>query len=331
MGEIPVSLMQIGKLKLKNPLILAPMAGITNLPFRLLAKEYGCGLVFSEMVSSHGLVHHFKHNNRYLMSHPAEKPLAVQLFGADPDILAAGAIIAAENGADLIDINMGCPVKKVVRSGAGSALMREPRLVERILKKVRRAVNVPLTVKIRAGWDTAQINALEIARIAEGCGVDAISIHGRTRTQGFTGAADWQLIRKLKETVSCTVIGNGDVKTPLDAGRMLSQTGCDGVMIGRAARGNPWIFDQTGRYLASGHCPPAPGLAERKSVIIRHFELFGRYYGFEPALLHIRKHLIWYTQSLPGSANFRRLMHTLQSKPRFFQMLDEYWKLLARF
>ncbi len=191
--------MQIGNLKLANPLILAPMAGITNLPFRLLAKEHGCGLVSSEMVSSHGLLHNFKHNNRYLMSHPAEKPLAVQLFGADPDVLAQAAKITAENGADVIDINMGCPVKKVTRSGAGAALMREPHLVARILQRVSSAITIPLSIKIRAGWDNAQINAVEIARIAEDCGVDAITLHGRTRAQGYAGAADWQLIAKLKK------------------------------------------------------------------------------------------------------------------------------------
>lgn len=301
------------------------MAGISNLPFRLLARQYNCALVYSEMVSAKGLVYNFEHNKRYLVSHPDDAPLAVQLFGSDPDILAHAAQIVAENGADIIDINMGCPVKKVVKIGAGCALMREPRLIERIIRKVRQAINIPLTIKIRAGWDKDQLNAVQIACIAKDCGVDGITLHGRTRAQGFAGNADWQLISQVKKTVSCVVIGNGDVKTPEDAKRMREETGCDGVMIGRAARGNPWIFAQTAAYLANGQCVPPPGLAERKEVIIRHFELLGQYYGSPFDILHIRKHLIWYTQGLPHSSGFRRLISTIQSRAIFSRLLDDYW------
>jgi tRNA-dihydrouridine synthase B len=322
--------MQIGGLRLVNPLILAPMAGITNLPFRLLAKEFGAALVYSEMVSGHGLVRNHKHSRRYLVSRPAEKPLTVQLFGADPVVFAEAARIAVEAGADVVDINLGCPVKKVVRAGAGCALMREPDLVKRILRKVRRAVNVPLTIKIRAGWDERQVNAVQIARIAEDCGVDAVAVHGRTRSQGFVQPADWNVIARVKAAVSCTVIGNGDVRTPADAERMLAQTGCDGVMIGRAARGNPWIFARINHYLTHGQALSPPGLAERKAVILRHFELLGEYYGLPLALLHMRKHLGWYTQNLPHSSAFRRLINTARSRDEFLQMIDDYWRLLQQ-
>ncbi len=301
------------------------MAGISNLPFRLLARQYNCALVYSEMVSAKGLVYNLEHNKRYLLSHPADAPLAVQLFGAEPDILAEAAQIAVTNGADIIDINMGCPVKKVVKTGAGCALMREPRLIERIIKKVRLAIGVPLTIKLRAGWDNDRINAVQIARIAQDEGVDGITLHGRTRAQGFTGKADWRLISQIKKTVSCAVIGNGDVKTPEDAKRMIKETGCDGVMIGRAARGNPWLFAQVVEYLKSGKGLAPPSLSERKETIIRHFELLGRYYGSPFDLLHIRKHLIWYTQGLPNSSHFRRSINTIQSKAAFLQLLENYW------
>ncbi len=320
--------MQIGSLKLDNPVFLAPMDGITDLAFRLIAKQYGCALVYSEMVSCHGLVHNFEVNRRYLLSHADEKPLAVQLFGADADIMAKAAQICVCSGADLIDINMGCPVKKVVRTGAGSALMRTPKLVEEIVTKIRRVINIPLTVKIRTGWYSEHINAVKIAKIAADAGADAVCIHGRTRMQGFSGCADWEIIAKVKFALDCIVIGNGDIKTAYDAKRMMEQTGCDCLMIGRAARGNPWIFAQIIKYLKNGELPPPAGLAERKAVLLKQFELLNKYYGSHISLLHIRKHLIWYTQSLPYSARLRRLIAHLDTKEKLIQAVNEYWVYL---
>jgi nifR3 family TIM-barrel protein len=195
---------------------------------------------------------------------------------------------------------------------------------------VRSSISIPLTIKIRAGWDGEQINAVQIARIAQDCGVDAVTVHGRTRMQGFTGRADWRLIAKVKEAVSCTVIGSGDVKTPIDAGRMLEQTSCEGVMIGRAALGNPWLFAQTIEYLESDRCPSPPGLAEKKAVILKHFELFCQYHGLYTALLHMRKHIAWYTHGLPHSATFRRLINTIQDETEFIQAVDDYWDFLQQ-
>ena len=248
--------MKIGTVALDNPLILAPMAGITQLPFRRLAKEAGCGLVVSEMISAHGLVYGGRKTAELLESDPAERPLSVQIFGADPHIMMEAARIVQARGADILDINLGCSVRKIIRQGAGAALMREPKTLEAVLKTIRPAVSLPLTVKIRSGWDHSGDQAVAVGRIAEDCGVDAVAIHPRTAVQGFGGTADWSLIARLKESVSIPVIGNGDIQGPDDVLRMQRQTSCDAVMIGRASMGNPWIFSQALDLLEAR--PPGP-------------------------------------------------------------------------
>ncbi|MGD8447620.1 MAG: tRNA dihydrouridine synthase DusB, partial [Desulfobacterales bacterium] len=236
--------MKIGSVLLDNITVLAPLAGITNLPFRLLAKEAGCALVCSEMISSNGLVYHSVKTHELLESRPAEKPLSVQIFGSDFSIMAEAAAIVESSGADILDVNLGCAVKKVLKTGSGAALMKEPKKVEKILRAIRRTVKIPLTIKIRAGWDSSGDQALKITEIAQACGVDAIAVHPRTATQGFRGKADWSLIAAIKNIASIPVIGNGDIIRPEDVLKMQNQTGCDAVMIGRAAIGNPWIFSQ---------------------------------------------------------------------------------------
>ena len=235
--------MNIGNVRVDNPTVLAPLAGITNLPLRLLAKEAGCGLVCSEMISSNGLVHQSEKTHRLMDSPPEEKPFSVQIFGADPGIMAEAAQIVAASGADIVDINFGCSVKKVLKTGSGSALMKRPGLAREVLSAIRKAVSIPVTIKIRSGWDRSGAQALEIAGIAEDCGVDAIAVHPRTAAQGFRGKADWKIIAAVKKQAGIPVLGNGDIQIPEDALKMFAQTGCDGVMIGRAAIGNPWIFN----------------------------------------------------------------------------------------
>ncbi|HWQ61273.1 MAG TPA: tRNA dihydrouridine synthase DusB, partial [Negativicutes bacterium] len=266
--------MRIGAIAVAEPVVaLAPMAGVTDLPFRLLAKEMGCSLLYSEMVSYQGLLHNNCHTLDMLRIDDRERPLAVQIFGADPAGMAAAARIVAGAGADFIDINMGCPTPKIVRNGEGSALMRRPELAAAIMAAVVDAVTVPVTVKIRKGWDEGSVNAVEIAALAEQAGVAAIAVHGRTREQFYTGSADWDIIRRVKERVSIPVFGNGDVRTPQDAARLLEFSGCDAIMVGRAAQGNPWIFRQIRHYLANGQVPPLPGLAERLDVLARHLAM----------------------------------------------------------
>ncbi len=270
--------MQIGNLTLDNNVILAPLAGITNLPFRIMAKEAGCGLVCSEMISSHGLVYRSGKTEKMLDSTPEEKPLSVQLFGAKPDILAEAAAIVESSGADIIDINFGCSVRKVLRTGSGAALMRTPDLAEDLLKAVRRTIRLPLTIKIRSGWDPSGAQALNISEIAESCGVDAITVHPRTAGQLFSGRADWSIIAAVKKKVSIPVIGNGDITSGNDAVRMLAETGCDAVMIGRKAIGNPDIFS---RVLAqiNGDEEIAEDISRRFELMIRYLQASVEYIG----------------------------------------------------
>ncbi|MEI9475620.1 MAG: tRNA dihydrouridine synthase DusB [Deltaproteobacteria bacterium] len=310
--------MRLGKHNLAHPLFMAPMSGITDTPFRQLVLEKGCALVFTEMVSAEGLI---RKDESFLNVGKEEHPLSVQLFGSDPEVLARAAERVEAMGADAIDINMGCPAKKVIGTGAGVDLMRFPEKVEKILMHVRRAVTAPLTIKIRAGWDKERINAVEIAKIAEDCGVDAITIHPRTKIQGFAGRADWTVIGALKKAVTIPVIGNGDVTTPALAKRMMEETGCDGVMIGRGALGNPWIFRQEEGL-------PFPSLKERQEVIQRHFSLMQNHYGEKGAVKEMRKHVIWYTRGLPFSASIRSKLARLRERETLFEAITSYFDFI---
>jgi tRNA-dihydrouridine synthase B len=314
----------IGPLTLANNLLLAPMAGITNLPMRLMAREQGAVLCFSEMVSVNGLVRNGQKSFDLLRSTPADRPLGIQLFGDQPELLAEGARLVADYG-DLIDINMGCPVRKVVADGAGSALLREPAKIAAIVRAVRRATRLPLTIKIRTGWDADTASFQEIGRIAEAEGCDAITLHPRSRAQMFEGKADWSRIRQLKEALSIPVIGSGDLFSAFDVVAMFDQTGCDGVMIARGALGNPWIFRETADLLA-GREPRPPTPAERRAAALRHLQLFCEILGERVALPEMRKHLCWYAHGLPGAARFRSQVNSLHDKEELTRTINEFFQ-----
>jgi tRNA-dihydrouridine synthase B len=304
--------MRLGSLQLSSNLVLAPMSGITDYPFRQLAKEKGCGLAFTGMVSAEGLL---RKGESFLKIGEDEHPVSVQLFGSNPEFLAEAAAKAETMGADAIDINMGCPEIQVIKTGAGADLMRFPEKVQGILVKVRRRVRCPLTIKIRSGWDREHIHAVEISKIAEDCGVDGISIHPRTKVQGFRGKADWSLIGEVKKSVNIPVIGNGDVTSLFSAKRMFEETGCDGVMIGRGALGNPWIFDSQST---------SPSLEERLRMIDRHFLLLRSHCGENKATKEIRRHTIWYTKGLPFSASFRSRLAGIKEEV-LFEAIKSYF------
>jgi tRNA-dihydrouridine synthase B len=309
---------------LRNWLVMAPMSGKTNLPFRLIAREMGAGLVSTEMISAAGLSRGQAKTYAYVATHPDERPVAAQLFGSETDAMAVSARIIADKGIDVVDINMGCPAKKVVKTGSGAALMRDPQKTAKILTAVRRSIPVPLTVKIRAGWSPQEANALEIARVIEGCGADGISIHPRFASQGFCGKADWTLIRRMKETLKIPVIGNGDVDAPSLALQMRSETKCDGVMIGRAALSNPWIFKQTLELEQRGNFA-SPGLHDRQRLIGRHYELLIGYMGEKRATQVMRGLLLLYTRGLPNRGFLKGLVSELDGKERFFATVDAYF------
>ena len=319
--------MRLGSLQFDHPLFLAPMSGIADHPFRRLAKESGCGLVFTEMISAEGLL---RKGKPFLKVEEDEHPISVQLFGSDREVLAEAARMAEAMGADAIDINMGCPAQQVIGTGAGADLMRFPEKVKRILAKVRKVAKGPLTIKIRSGWDGRQINAVEISKIAEDRGVDAIILHPRTRAQGFRGRADWNLIGEVKKAVHIPVIGNGDVTTPFLAKRMLEETGCDGVMIGRGALGNPWIFSPENMRSLEVESVFHPSLEERQRVIGLHFSLLRTHYGDEGAMKKIRRHLAWYTKRLPSSASFRGTLSNLKEKEALFEAVKSYFDMIER-
>ena len=323
-------MMKIGSLHLPNNLILAPLAGISDLPFRTIVRRFGCGLCYSEMVSADGIARGQKKTLDILRSGPGDRPLTAQIFGSNPGVLAAAAGIIEERGlADAVDINMGCPVKPVIRRGAGAALMREPERVRLIVREARRSILLPLTVKIRAGWSPKEKNALEIARIAEGEGADAVAVHPRTASQGFSGRSDWSVIAEVKAALGIPVIGNGDVESPGDASALLGQTGCDGVMIGRAALGNPWIFRNALRHLA-GEGIELANLDEKKRIIAEHLELSVGRYGEITGVKNFRKHLFWYTRGLRGSAAFRKGAGTITGKGNVLEALSAYFETLGR-
>ncbi|MCX7780955.1 MAG: tRNA dihydrouridine synthase DusB [Negativicutes bacterium] len=314
--------MRIGSIELENPVILAPMAGVTDLPFRLLAREMGCGLVYSEMISDKGLIYQNCHTLDLLRIDERERPVTVQIFGSEPGPMAEAAKIVEQAGADIIDINMGCPTPKIVKNGEGAALMRNPRLAHAIMQKVVAAVNTPVTIKTRKGWDDNSVNAVLLARLAEDAGIAAVAVHGRTREQFYSGKADWSIIREVKASVCIPVIGNGDIRTPQDAVNMLTATGCDGIMIGRGAQGNPWIFRQVSRYLATGQVVPAPGIAERLEVLLRHLDMLVELKGEYIGIREMRRHAAWYTKGLPHSAELRLRFNQAQSREDFIRVLN---------
>ncbi len=305
--------LRIGNVDLDNNVILAPMAGVSDLPFRLLCREMGAGLVCMEMVSAKAILYNNKNTDSLMEIHPGELPVSLQLFGSDPDIISEQAKRIEERPFALLDINMGCPVPKVVNNGEGSALLKEPKQVEAILSKLVKAVNKPVTVKIRKGFNDECVNAVEIAKIAEACGVAAVAVHGRTREQYYSGQADWDIIAKVKDAVKIPVIGNGDVDSPRAAQALLAQTGCDGVMIGRAAQGNPWIFRDVVSFLEKGEIPEPPTNKEKREIILRHAALQLEYKGEYTGVREMRKHLSWYTVGMPHSARFRQTINTMES------------------
>ncbi|MCP3955015.1 MAG: tRNA dihydrouridine synthase DusB [Desulfobacterales bacterium] len=321
--------MHIGSVKVDNPTVLAPLAGITNLPLRLLAKEAGCGLVCSEMISSNGLVHQSEKTYRLMDSAPQEKPLSVQIFGADPGIMADAAQIVAAAGADIIDINFGCSVRKVLKTGSGAALMKTPGLAREVLHAIRKAVGIPVTIKIRSGWDRSGTQALEIAGIAEDCGINAIAVHPRTAAQGFRGRADWEIIAAVKKQVGIPVIGNGDIQTPEDALDMFTRTGCDAVMIGRAAIGNPWIFRGI-RVLLENRGPyTQPGLEQRFESMLRYLRSSVIYFGEKHACYMMRSRLSWFVKGLRNSSHFRESIKRISTEKQAVDLIRSYQQSLA--
>lgn len=305
--------MKIGNVEIENSLALGPMAGVTDLPFRLLCKEQGCGMLYTEMVSAKAILYKNKNTNILLNIDKAEHPIAVQLFGSDPDIMAEIGAKVAEGPCDFIDINMGCPVPKIVNNHEGSYLLTQPKLVEQILTKMVKAIKKPVTIKVRKGFKDGEIQAPEIARIAESCGVSAIAVHGRTREQYYSGKADWEIIRQVKEAVSIPVIGNGDVTSPERADAMVKETGCDGVMIARGAQGNPWIFSEMIEHERTGRIPSRPTNEEIRKMMLRHAKLQLQYKGEYLGIREMRKHVAWYTKGLPGSAKLREEINRVES------------------
>ena len=318
-----MSRLQIRDVTLDNNCILAPMAGVTDLPFRLLCKEQGVGLICMEMVSAKAIYYNNKNTEELMAIHPDETPVSLQLFGSDPDIIADMAKRIEEKPFAILDINMGCPVPKVVNNGEGSALMKDPKLVEEILTKLVKAIHKPVTVKIRKGFNDANVNAVEIARIAESCGVAAVAVHGRTREQYYSGKADWDIIGAVKDAVKIPVIGNGDVVDAQSAKALLEQTGCDGVMIGRAAQGNPWIFREVVTFLETGVIPPKPTPQQVKETVIRHANLQLEYKGEYTGVREMRKHLSWYTAGYPNSARFRQMINSMESMEQLIASVEE--------
>ena len=306
-------MIRLGNITLKNNVIMAPMAGITDTAYRVLLEEMGVALTSTEMVSAKGIFYNNRNNHLILQTAENEHPIAVQLFGSDPMIMSRMAERIAP-GFDVIDVNMGCPVPKIVNNGEGSALMKKPDLAFQILDMMVRVLSpMPVTVKFRKGFDDKHVNAVEFAKMAEQAGVAAITLHGRTRAQMYSGQADWDVIRQVKEAVRIPVFGNGDIFSPEDAKRMIDETGCDGVAIARGAKGNPWLIRRTIRYLESGELLPEPTPEERKAMAVRHAELAVRFKGEKLAIPEMRKHLAWYTSGLPGAAKLRAEMNVINS------------------
>ncbi|MGE5328166.1 MAG: tRNA dihydrouridine synthase DusB [Deltaproteobacteria bacterium] len=321
--------MNIGNLKPSNIVFLAPMAGVTDMPFRLICREMGCGLTYTEMASSKAFDYSHGKTQEIARLSPNEKPAAVQIFGSDPDGMARTAYKLCQEGADLIDINMGCPTPKIVKNKEGSALMLDPELAEKIIRAVVNNSSVPVTVKMRKGWDDSGegVNAVELAKIAEASGASGAAVHGRTREQFYSGKADWDIIQKVKKAVKIPVIGNGDIQTPEDAKMMIEKTGCDAVMIGRAAQGNPWIFKRTVHYLKTGEIIAEPSCKERIGILIRHFNDMLDYKGAYVGVREMRKHIGWYLKGIRNAARIREDINKLEEPEAVICMLKRLLEL----
>lgn len=315
--------MEIGNIKLKNNVILAPMAGVTDKAFRLITKPFGPALMYTEMVSGKGLFYKNKKTSDLLDCDPAEKPVAVQLFGHEPDVLAKIAEAALEYGAEIIDINMGCPAPKITGNGDGSALSKSPKLAGEVVAAVVNAVNVPVTVKIRKGWNESLVNAVEMARIAEENGASAVTVHGRTREQFYSGTADLDIIKEVKAAVSIPVIGNGDIFDEESAKRMLDHTGCDGIMIGRGAQGNPWIFERVIHYLETGKKLSPPTIHQRADMMERHLKLLVELKGSYRGIQEARKHMSWYIKGAKGGARLREIINKAETEADMLQVINQ--------
>lgn len=317
--------MKIGNVKTDNNIFLAPMAGVTDSVFRLLCKEQSCGLVYSEMVSANGIKYKNENTSKLIQINPKERPAAIQIFGSEPDVM-ADMVKEIDSYADIIDINMGCPAPKIVKNNEGSALMRNPELIGKIVKKVSLSTDKPVTIKIRKGFDDSLINAVEVAQIAEFNGAKAITVHGRTREQYYSGNADWDIIKKVKENVKIPVIGNGDITEPQTAKKMFEYTNCDAVMIGRAAQGNPWIFKRTLHYINTGELLEEPSLQEKVNTALKHLYMLTEYKGEYTGIREMRKHLGWYIKGIKNSAQMRVLINKAETKEEIKDIL--YSKIL---
>ncbi len=316
--------MKIGNVELSNRIFLAPMAGVTDMPFRLLCKEQGCGLVYTEMVSAKGMHYEDEKSTKLTLLDENEKPGAVQIFGSEPDIMAGVTEKLNASDASIIDINMGCPAPKITKNGEGSALMKKPEQVERVIRAVVKASMKPVTVKIRKGWDESSVNAVEIAKIAEASGASAVTVHGRTREQYYSGKADWNIIRKVKEAVSIPVIGNGDVVGPREAKRLFEETGCDAIMIGRGAQGNPWIFKAVIKYLEEGVLVNEPTAQEKISTIIRHMNMLIEHKGERTGILEMRSHIAWYIKGMRDAAYTKQKIFKMTDRDEIISLLQNF-------
>lgn len=317
---------KIGNIEIKNQVVLAPMAGISNTSYRTIIKEMGAGLIYAEMVSDKAIMFDNDRTIELLKMRESERPIAQQIFGSDEDsfVIAAKKIVELMHP-DILDINMGCPVPKIaLKSQAGASLLKDPDKIEKIVRSVVNAVNIPVTVKIRSGWDSNTINCVEVAKRIENAGASAITLHARTRAQGYSGSADWSLIKKVKEAVSIPVIGNGDIKTCYDAKKMLEETGCDAVMIGRGVLGNPWLIKECVDYLGDGTLPQRVSAKEKMQMLKKHFELLCKDKGEKLALLEIRTHALWYIKGLPGSASIKNQICQTKNSTELFNILNNY-------